>query len=173
MLARRDFVVKHYLKKRLAGISMENDTGLSPQLPLEEELDKSAERSGGASTLNPSATPVGAAGRMEVSAQTIARMMGIASATDLQLIEGRLDLLTSRVSTLMIKVDKLLVGLGAVASVGDIGRLETQIAAIKSLLRDATDVVGVLQTGQSAPAKEIGDSQGRRLREGIRSSSES
>ena len=114
-----------------------------------------------------------AAGRMEVSAQTIARMMGIASATDLQLIEGRLDLLTSRVSTLMMKVDKVLAGLGAVASVGDIGRLETQIASIKAILRDASDAVGVLQGGQSAPAKENGENQGRRLRDGIRSSSES
>lgn len=152
---------------------MANETGLSPQLPLEDELDKSAERPSGAPPLNTSASPAGAAGRMEVSAQTIARMMGIASATDLQLIEGRLDLLTSRVSTLMIKVDKLLAGLGAVASVGDIGRLETQIASIKSLLRDATDVVGGLQPSSSAPAKETNDSQGRRLREGIRSSSES
>jgi hypothetical protein len=149
---------------------MENETGLSPQ--IEEDSDKTSEPvvTSPVGSTNPSS---GAAGRMEVSAQTIARMMGIASATDLQLIEGRLDLLTSRVSTLMIKVDKLLAGLGALASVGDIGRIETQIASIKAILRDASDAVGVLQTGQSTPAKESGDSQGRRLREGIRSSSES
>ena len=73
--------------------------------------------------------------RVEVSAQTIARMMGIASSTDLQLLEGRLDLLASRVSTLMMKVDKVLAGLGALASAGDIGRLETQLASMKSILR--------------------------------------
>ena len=151
---------------------MENETNLSPQ--VEEDSEKAPERAGVGSALSGSASSTSAAqGRMEVSAQTIARMMGIASATDLQLIEGRLDLLTSRVSTLMIKVEKVLTSLGAVASVGDIGRLETQIASIKAILRDATDAVGVLQSGQSTPAKEGGDSQGRRLREGIRSSSES
>jgi hypothetical protein len=150
---------------------MENETGLSPQ--LEEDSDKVGERATGASPAGSANPATGAAGRMEVSAQTIARMMGIASATDLQLIEGRLDLLTSRVSTLMMKVDKVLASLGAVASVGDIGRIETQIASIKAILRDATDAVGVLQTGQNTPVKESGESQGRRLREGIRSSSES
>ncbi len=150
---------------------MENETTLSPQ--VEEDSEKVVERAGGISPAGVVGTTSGAAGRMEVSAQTIARMMGIASATDLQLIEGRLDLLTSRVSTLMIKVDKVLAGLGAVASVGDIGRLETQIASVKALLRDATDAVGVLQSGQSTPPKENGESQGRRLRDGIRSNSES
>lgn len=150
---------------------MENETGLPPQ--VEEDSEKSVERAGVASLVGSPNPTSAAAGRMEVSAQTIARMMGIASATDLQLIEGRLDLLTSRVSTLMMKVDKVLAGLGAVASVGDIGRLETQIASIKAILRDASDAVGVLQGGQSAPAKENGENQGRRLREGIRSSSES
>jgi hypothetical protein len=150
---------------------MENETGLSPQ--VEEDSDKVSERAMATPPVGAANPGSAAAGRMEVSAQTIARMMGIASATDLQLIEGRLDLLTSRVSTLMIKVDKLLAGLGAVASVGDIGRIETQIASIKAILRDASDAVGVLQTGQSAPAKDASDSQGRRLRDGIRSSSES
>jgi hypothetical protein len=153
---------------------MENDSGIPPQ--LDEISDKTDERGAVASSgAVLGVVPPGAAGagRMEVSAQTIARMMGIASATDLQLIEGRLDLLTSRVSTLMMKVDKVLASLGAVASVGDIGRLETQIASVKSMLRDATDAVGVLQSGQNSPAKDAAESQGRRLREGIRSSSES
>lgn len=154
---------------------MENESGLPIQ--GDDEAVRGEDRaSAGTPTgavpsgANPTAS---ASGRMEVSAQTIARMMGIASVTDLQLLEGRLDLLTSRVSTLMMKVDKVLAGLGAVASVGDIGRIETQIASIKSMLRDATDVVGALQSGQSLPVKETGESQGRKLREGIRTSSES
>jgi hypothetical protein len=149
---------------------MENEAGLPPQGL--EGLEKNEERAGGAGA--PTAAGGAAAStRMEVSAQTIARMMGIASATDLQLLEGRLDLLASRVSTLMMKVDKVLSSLSTLASAGDIGRLETQIGSIKSMLRDAVDAVGTLQSGQPSAAKEGGESQGKKLRDGIRSSSES
>lgn len=148
---------------------MENETNVPPHSVdgLDKLDDKGTATSGVAST----AVTAGSA-RMEVSAQTIARMMGIASATDLQLLEGRLDLLTSRVSTLMMKVDKVLAGIGALASVGDIGRLETQIASLKSVVREAVESVTSLQGGQSAAQKESAESQSRKLREGIRTSSE-
>jgi hypothetical protein len=149
---------------------MENE--IDPTLAAEQAAERAEERvgSGAATPANGIATT---GSRMEVSAQTIARMMGIASATDLQLLEGRLDLLTSRVSTLMMKVDKVLSGLGALASVGDVGRLETQIASLKSMVREAVDSVSALQGGTSAAQKETAESQGRKLREGIRSSTES
>jgi hypothetical protein len=111
--------------------------------------------------------------RVEVSAQTIARMMGIASSTDLQLLEGRLDLLASRVSTLMMKVDKVLAGLGALASAGDIGRLETQLASMKSILREAVESIGAAQEGPRSPDRENVEAQSRKLKEGIRSSTDS
>jgi hypothetical protein len=111
--------------------------------------------------------------RVEVSAQTIARMMGIASSTDLQLLEGRLDLLASRVSTLMMKVDKVLAGLGALASAGDIGRLETQIASMKSILREAVESIGSAQETPKAGDRENIEAQSRKLKEGIRSSTDS
>jgi len=148
---------------------MENEAGL-PQEGV-EGTEKSEERPGtGAAS---GAVGSASSARMEVSAQTIARMMGIASATDVQLLEGRLDLLASRVSTLMMKVDKLLSGLSSLASAGDIGRLETQIGSLKSMLRDAVDAVGSLQNGQAPAPKDNAESPGRKLREGIRSSSES
>lgn len=111
--------------------------------------------------------------RLEVSAQTIARMMGIASTTDLQLLEGRLDLLASRVSTLMMKVDKALAGLDTLASTGDIGRLETQIASMKSILREAIESIGTAQELHNSNKREGGEAQSRKLKEGIRSSTES
>jgi hypothetical protein len=148
---------------------MENEAGL--QQEGTEGLEKNDEHLGGSAAPTTPGAP--ASNRMEVSAQTIARMMGIASATDLQLLEGRLDLLASRVSTLMMKVDKLLSSLSTLASAGDIGRLETQIGSIKSMLRDAVDAVGTLQSGQPSASKENAESQGKKLRDGIRSSSES
>jgi hypothetical protein len=125
---------------------------------------------------NPSQAFSAAAGanpRVEVSAQTIARMMGIASSTDLQLLEGRLDLLASRVSTLMMKVDKVLAGLGALASAGDIGRLETQVASMKSILREAVESIGAAQEAPKSGDRDNVEAQSRKLKEGIRSSTDS
>jgi hypothetical protein len=133
--------------------------------------EKGQERGGGASTATPG-TAAATASRVEVSAQTIARMMGIASATDLQLLEGRLDLLASRVSTLMMKVDKVIASLGTLATTGDIGRLETQIASMKSILREAVESIGVAQEGTKSGDREVGEAQSRRLKGGIQSSSD-
>jgi hypothetical protein len=132
------------------------------------------QRGGNTTTLAPAAgTAMATNPRVEVSAQTIARMMGIASTTDLQLLEGRLDLLASRVSTLMMKVDKVLASLGTLASTGDIGRLETQIASMKSILREAVESIGTAQELQKSSDRESGEAQSRKLKEGIRSSTES
>jgi hypothetical protein len=147
---------------------MENDA--IPPVQNTEIIEKGDEASGSSGIGNSIGIPAGS--RMEVSAQTIARMMGIASATDLQLLEGRLDLLATKVSTLMIKVDKIATNLGAVASAGDVGRLETQLAAIKTMVRDAVEVLGTLNGGATSASKDAAELQSRKLREGIRSSSE-
>ena len=148
--------------------SMENEA--IPPVQNTEIIEKGDEASGSSGIGNSIGIPAGS--RMEVSAQTIARMMGIASATDLQLLEGRLDLLATKVSTLMIKVDKIATNLGAVASAGDVGRLETQLAAIKTMVRDAVEVLGTLNGGATSASKDAAELQSRKLREGIRSSSE-
>ena len=111
--------------------------------------------------------------RVEVSAATITRMMGIASTTDLRLLEGRVDLLASKVTGLLTKVDRVLSMFGSVPTSSDIGRLELQIGAVKSMLRElleSTDARG--QNVQQADTKGAAEEQSRKLREGIRSSSE-
>ena len=111
--------------------------------------------------------------RVEVSAATITRMMGIASTTDLRLLEGRVDLLASKVTGLLTKVDRVLSMFGSVPTSSDIGRLELQMGAVKSMLRElleSTDARG--QHGQQADTKSAAEEQSRKLREGIRSSSE-
>jgi hypothetical protein len=134
--------------------------------------EKGQQRVGGAGAAALGAVAAATGSRVEVSAQTIARMMGIASATDLQLLEGRLDLLSSRVSTVMIKVDKVLAGLGTLASTGDISRLETQIASMKSILREAVESIRVAQDGAKSTDREVGEAQSRKLKGGIQSSSD-
>lgn len=134
--------------------------------------EKSQERLAPAAAASTSVTSVSTGSRVEVSAQTIARMMGIASATDLQLLEGRLDLLASRVSTMMMKVDKVIASLTTLASTGDIGRLETQIASMKSILREAVESIGGTQEGLKGGDREVSEAQSRRLKGGIQSSSD-
>jgi hypothetical protein len=117
------------------------------------------------------ANPAGA--RVEVSAQTITRMMGIASTTDLKLLEGRLDLLTSKVSSMVLKLDRVLTMLGSVPTPSDIGRLEIQLGSLKSMLREALESVNSSRGAPAAESPKAADEQSRKLVEGIRSSSES
>jgi len=114
-----------------------------------------------------------AGGRVEVSAQTVTRMMGIASTTDLKLLEGRLDLLTSKVSSMVLKLDRVLTMLGSVPTPSDIGRLEIQLGSLKSMLREALDSVNSSRGTAAAESPKAADEQSRKLVEGIRSSSES
>jgi hypothetical protein len=112
--------------------------------------------------------------RVDVSAATVARMMGIASTSDLRLLEGRVDLLTSKVSAILSKMDRCLSMFSSIPSASDIGRLEVQVAAIKSMMRELLDSVGapvnpVKEQADRAAAQE----QSRKLRDGIKTSTES
>ena len=118
--------------------------------------------------------PPSTAGRVEVSAQTITRMMGIASTTDLKLLEGRVDLLTSKVSSLLIKVDRVLTMFSAVPTPSDIGRLEIQLGSIKSMVREALEAVtATSDASREKTSREAAEEQSRKLIDGIRSNSES
>lgn len=112
--------------------------------------------------------------RVEVSAATVARMMGIASTSDLRVIEGRIDLLTSKVAAILTKVDRCLSMFSSVPTASDIGRLEVQVAAIKTMMKEILDATGA----SSDPLKQQADrdlalEQSRKLRDGIKSNSES
>jgi hypothetical protein len=108
-----------------------------------------------------------------VSAGTITRMMGIASIADLRLLEGRIDLLTAKVSGLVTKVDRVVSMLGSGPSASDIDRLEIQIGTLKSLIKEVLEV-----TSSEADKRALADErvaaqeQSRKLREGIKSSEE-
>lgn len=121
----------------------------------------------------PISTSNSEAPRVEVSAATVTRMMGIASTADLRLLEGRVDLLTSKVTGLLTKVDRVLSMFGSIPTSSDIGRLEIQMGSIKSMLRELMELQEALGTAKRQPdTKEAAEEQGRKLREGIRSSSE-
>lgn len=145
---------------------MESETG---QIATsKEDVEKDAAVSPAA--VNPSSM----GSKVEVSAQTITRMMGIASTTDLKLLEGRVDLLTSKVSSLLLKVDRVLTMFSSVPTPSDIGRLEIQLGSLKSMLREALEAINPssgekIESSQNSAAEE----QNRKLLEGVRTSDES
>jgi hypothetical protein len=100
-------------------------------------------------------------------------MMGIASTADLRLLEGRVDLLTSKVTGLLTKVDRVLSMFGSIPTSSDIGRLEIQLGAVKSMLRELIEDQEALGATKRQPdTKDAAEEQSRKLKEGIRSSSE-
>jgi hypothetical protein len=100
-------------------------------------------------------------------------MMGIASTSDLRLLEGRIDLLTAKVSGLMTKVDRVVSMFGSTPSASDIDRLEIQIGTLKGLIKEVLEVIS-LEADKRALANErvAAQDQSRKLREGIKSSEE-
>lgn len=112
--------------------------------------------------------------RVDVSAATVARMMGIASTSDLRLLEGRVDLLTSKVSAILTKMDRCLSMFGSVPTASDIGRLEVQVAGIKVMMRELLDAVGApVSSGKEQADRAAAQEQARKLRDGIKTNTES
>jgi hypothetical protein len=155
---------------------MDTDTSVTAAESMTETGGGSDEHSaGGALTASDKAATVTAvleSQRMEVSASTVTRMLGIATSSDLRLLEGRLDLLTAKLAGVVTKLDRLVSLVGAVPTAADIDRLEVQIGSLKSLVREvleqgaSTSDGGRTTEGQRSAAQE----QSRKLREGIKTS---
>lgn len=112
--------------------------------------------------------------RVDVSAATVARMMGIASTSDLRVLEGRVDLLTSKVSAILTKMDRCLSMFSSIPTASDIGRLEVQVAAVKSMMKELLDSVGAPVSAVKEQTDRLAaQEQSRKLREGIKTNTES
>jgi hypothetical protein len=148
-------------------ISPEN----SPQLPQTASPDGE----GKAKAVDERTTPgVGAAPsfetpRVEVSAATITRMMGIASSNDLRLLEGRLDVLTSKVAGLVAKVERVLSMFSSLPTSSDIDRLELQVGTMKSMVRELMEDMESARKDGGESEKQLAAEQSRKIRGGIKS----
>ena len=76
------------------------------------------------------------AARGEVSAQTIARLMGIVTQSDLKLLDGKLDLLVSRLGTISVRLDKVTTLLQQAPTGNDMERIDVQIGTLRSSMRE-------------------------------------
>jgi hypothetical protein len=100
-------------------------------------------------------------------------MLGIATSSELRLLEGRLDLVTAKMAGMVTKLDRVLALISSVPSAADIDRLEAQIGGLKGLIREVLEQT----TPSTAPAarelegqRSAAQEQSRKLREGIKTS---
>lgn len=88
----------------------------------------------------------------EVSAYAVARMMGVATATDIRILEGKLDLISARVNTIGAKIDRMHTLFQQMPTGSDLERIDVQIGGVKSTLRDLVAVVGGGKTESTVPS---------------------
>lgn len=74
--------------------------------------------------------------RGEISAATIARMMGLATVSETKLVESKVDLLATKINLLQVKLEKVISMLGNVATGADLERIDVQVGALRQLIRD-------------------------------------
>lgn len=80
--------------------------------------------------------------KAEMSAPAVARMMGIATSRELKVLEGKLDLVSGRVSNMTIRLERILTVLNGLPSGADFERLDVQIANVRSLMTKLMDHSG-------------------------------
>lgn len=91
----------------------------------------------------------------EISAATIARMMGLVTATDLKLVNSKLDLMLGKLSALSTRVDKVVATLGQTPTGSDLERIDVQIGSLKSMIREMVGgITGAVAAAPSAGAKK-------------------
>jgi hypothetical protein len=142
------------------------ETGDKPQVAEEKGTAPSAAATAATTA---TATPASEAPRVEVSAATITRMMGIATTNDLRLLEGRIDVLTSKVAALLGKVERVLTQFNALPSSSDVDRLEIQIGGVKNMLRELGETIDAARSSTTEDSKQAASEQSRKIREGIKS----
>ncbi len=76
------------------------------------------------------------AARGEVSAQTIARMMGLTTQSDLKLVEGKMDLMVSRLGTINVRLERMGTTLQQAPTVNDMERIDVQIGTLRASMRE-------------------------------------
>ena len=96
-------------------------------------------------------------GRGEVTAATVARMMGVATASELKLVEGKLDLLNTKLAGFGVRLEKMLTILNRAPTGADLERIDVQIGSLKALIKDSlTMIAGEAGQGKAkeAPKQE-------------------
>ena len=90
----------------------------------------------------------------EITAATVGRMMGLATVTEVKLLESKLDLLGTKISNITTRLEKALAILQRAPSGADLERIDVQIGALRTLVRDTlAGVAGEMVSQKTAGAK--------------------
>lgn len=93
----------------------------------------------------------GEGNRTDMPVSAVARLLGVATQTDLTLIEGKVDLLLTKLNLMQVRVEKVLTSLAGMPSGADLERIDVQIGSLKSALRDA---LGTIASDSKEPSKK-------------------
>lgn len=131
----------------------------SAAAPIEESASERAPQAAPAAA-KPIPVTKSAAGdepaRGEVSAATIGRLMGLATASELKLLEGKIDLMSSKINTMMVRVDRLTALFSSMPTGADLERVDVQIGALKALIRDTLTALAGKEPASETAAKKPG-----------------
>lgn len=95
--------------------------------------------------------------RGEITAATLGRLMGLATMSELKLLEGKIDLMASKLNNIMVRVDRMIAQCNAIPTGADLERIDVQIGALKTLIRDTlTQLAGKEISSEQPPAKRPG-----------------
>lgn len=75
-------------------------------------------------------------GRGDISAATLGRLLGLATVGELKLIESKIDLMASKLNNMMVRIDRMTALFNALPTGSDLERIDVQIGALKSLIRE-------------------------------------
>lgn len=110
----------------------------------------------GSETVDDMVSATGSGIRGEVSASTIGRMMGLVTSAEFKLLENKLDLLSTRMNSMLVKMEKVLVMTADMPNGADLERIDVQIADLRTILTDIkTEIVN---TKEETEDKKTGGS---------------
>jgi len=93
--------------------------------------------------------------RREVHASTITQMMGIATRSEMELLEGKIDLLTSKINAVSIRLEKMSSAFQKMPTGSDLERIDVNIGALKTLIRDAMRELSFLQQASATASPDV------------------
>ena len=97
---------------------------------LKQTVDKTMTEAGGAQEESEETM------KSEVSARAIGRLMGLATVSELRLLDAKLDSISSRMESVVGRVDKCMEQISKLPSGSDHERVEVQLASIRSQLKE-------------------------------------
>lgn len=86
--------------------------------------------------------------RGDVSASTIARMMGVATTLEIKVLEQKVDLLSTKFNSVALKLDKMASALSSAPTGGDLERIDLQIGHLKNMLREVLTIMSDAKDGK-------------------------